>query len=96
MLGNCGFGFAPVKPADRLIEWVAANRPHMTSRILVISETALSPGAEALLDSLEIPALFAPFTTGELVDWVRAMLTRRLEDHSHRKGEWPSRPALAS
>jgi len=68
---------APVKPADRVIEWVVANRPPLTSRILVVSENELPLGLDALLESLEIPQLCVPFTTGKLVQFVAAMVSLR-------------------
>jgi len=68
---------APIRPADRLIEWVVANRPQFKSRILVVSENELTPGLGALLESLEIPRLSVPFPTGRLVQFVVNMISLR-------------------
>ena len=86
----------PVKPADRVIEWIAANRRYMIGRLLVVSETALSPGQEAFLESLEIPQLLAPFTGGELVQCAKAVLARPMEEEIPRRRSWTRRHALAS
>jgi len=67
----------PVRPADRLVEWVVVNRPHMKSRILVVHENELPEGLDAFLESLEIPRISVPFTNGKLVQFVSTMVSVR-------------------
>jgi DNA-binding NarL/FixJ family response regulator len=74
----------PSNPDARVIKWIAANRPHLLSRVLVVADTALRPGVSAVLEALEIPLLFAPFTSGELALLVKVMLAGRPADVSHR------------
>lgn len=68
---------APVKPADRVIEWVVVNRPHLKSRILAVSESELSQGLDAFLECLEIPLLCVPFSHRKLFQFVSAMMSVR-------------------
>ena len=86
---------APMKPGDRIIEWIAANRPRLVSRILAVADTELRSGVSAVLEALEIPLLFAPFTSGELVLRVNVMLAGRPAVAS-RRGSIRRRHALAS
>ncbi len=73
----------PAKPSDSIIEWIAANRPHLLSRVLTV-DMPLRPGGSTMLESRETPLLFAPFSTGELAERVKSLLTVRPADPRRR------------